>query len=64
MRFMFDVVAVKDACVAWIRQFFEENGRGCNAVIGVRYDYVTLPNPGTAYTVQVIVTGTAVRISK
>ena len=35
MRFMFDVVAVKDACVAWIRQFFEENGRGCNAVIGI-----------------------------
>ncbi len=32
---MFDVVAVKDACVAWIRQFFEENGRGCNAVIGI-----------------------------
>jgi len=32
---MFDVVAVKDACVAWIRRFFEENGKGCNAVIGV-----------------------------
>ncbi len=32
---MFDVNAVKDACVLWIRQFFEENGRGCNAVVGI-----------------------------
>ncbi|MBQ8687009.1 MAG: NAD(+) synthase [Ruminococcus sp.] len=26
---------VKNACVAWIRQFFEENGPGCNAVVGI-----------------------------
>ena len=32
---MFDVNAVKDACVMWIRQFFEENGKGCNAVVGI-----------------------------
>ena len=32
---MFDVQAVKDACVQWIRDFFEENGKGCNAVVGV-----------------------------
>ena len=32
---MFDVNAVKDACVLWIRQFFEENGKGCNAVVGI-----------------------------
>ncbi len=32
---MFDAVAVKDACVAWIRKFFEENGPGCNAVVGI-----------------------------
>ena len=32
---MFDAVKVKDACVAWIRAFFEENGPGCNAVLGV-----------------------------
>lgn len=31
----FDAKTVKDACVAWIREFFEENGRGCNAVIGI-----------------------------
>ncbi len=32
---MFDVNPVKDACVLWIRQFFEENGKGCNAVVGI-----------------------------
>ncbi len=32
---MFDVERVKDECVQWIRDFFEENGPGCNAVIGI-----------------------------
>ena len=32
---MFDAVKVKDQCVQWIRDFFEENGKGCNAVIGI-----------------------------
>ena len=32
---MFDAKAVKDQCVAWIRKFFEENGRECNAVLGI-----------------------------
>ena len=32
---MFDAVRIKDQCVEWIRQFFEENGKGCNAVIGI-----------------------------
>ena len=32
---MFDAVKVKNECVAWIRKFFEENGPGCNAVLGV-----------------------------
>ena len=31
---MFDVKKTKDACVQWIRDWFEENGPGCNAVIG------------------------------
>ena len=31
----FDPVKVKDQCVEWIRQFFEENGPGCNAVVGI-----------------------------
>ncbi len=26
---------VKDRCVAWIRDFFDKNGRGCNCVIGI-----------------------------
>ena len=32
---MFDAKKVKDDCVSWIRQFFEENGKGCNAVVGI-----------------------------
>lgn len=32
---MFDAVKVKDECVAWIRDFFEKNGKGCNAVVGI-----------------------------
>ncbi len=32
---MFDAVQMKDRCVAWIREFFEKNGPGCNAVVGI-----------------------------
>ncbi len=32
---MFDAVKIKNECVEWIKNFFEENGKGCNAVIGV-----------------------------
>lgn len=32
---MFDAVKVKDECVKWIRDFFEKNGKGCNAVLGI-----------------------------
>ncbi len=32
---MFDAKKTKDKCVEWIRIFFEENGKGCNAVIGI-----------------------------
>ncbi len=32
---MFDAVKVKNDCVKWIRDFFEENGKGCNAVVGI-----------------------------
>ena len=32
---MFDAEKVKNECVAWIRAFFEENGPGCNAVVGI-----------------------------
>lgn len=32
---MFDAKKVKDDCVLWIRDFFEKNGPGCNAVLGI-----------------------------
>lgn len=32
---MFDAKKVKDECVLWIRDFFENNGPGCNAVVGI-----------------------------
>lgn len=32
---MFDVEKVKNECVEWIRDFFEKNGKGCNAVLGI-----------------------------
>lgn len=32
---MFDALEVKNQCVQWIRDFFEKNGKGCNAVVGI-----------------------------
>lgn len=32
---MFDAVKVKNDCVQWIREWFESNGKDCNAVIGI-----------------------------
>ena len=32
---MFDAKQVRRDCADWIRAFFEENGKGCNAVIGI-----------------------------
>jgi len=32
---MFNAKEVKDACVRWIQDWFEENGKGCNAVLGI-----------------------------
>ena len=32
---MFDVEKVTQDCIIWIRKFFEENGQGCRAVIGI-----------------------------
>lgn len=31
----FNAKEVKNQCVEWIRQWFENNGKGCNAVIGI-----------------------------
>lgn len=32
---MFNAEKVKNDCVQWIRDFFEQNGKGCNAVVGI-----------------------------
>ena len=32
---MFNAEKVKNECVQWIRDFFEKNGKGCNAVVGI-----------------------------
>lgn len=32
---MFQAEKVKNECVQWIRDFFEKNGKGCNAVLGI-----------------------------
>ncbi len=32
---MFNAQKIKNECVEWIRDFFEKNGKGCNAVIGI-----------------------------
>ena len=32
---MFDVEKVTAQCVQWVRDFFEHNGPGCNAVLGI-----------------------------
>ena len=35
MEHIFDVKKTTKECVQWIRNWFEENGKGCNAVIGI-----------------------------
>ena len=35
MSYIFDAEKVKNLCVQWIINFFEENGKGCNAVVGI-----------------------------
>ncbi len=32
---MFDVEKITKECVAWVRDFFEKNGKDCNAVLGI-----------------------------
>lgn len=33
--YQFDALKVKDQCVAWIKDFFDKNGKDCNAVVGI-----------------------------
>ena len=32
---MFNAERVKNECVEWIRNFFENSGKGCNAIVGI-----------------------------
>ena len=32
---MFDALTVKNDCVTWIKNWFETNGKGCNAIVGI-----------------------------
>ena len=34
-KYVFDAEKTKNDCVNWIRKFFEDNGKDCNAVIGI-----------------------------
>ena len=33
--YQFNAAEMKDRCVQWIRDWFEVNGKGCNAVVGI-----------------------------
>ena len=33
--YKFDVKKSTDGCIAWIQDWFEKNGKGCNAIIGI-----------------------------
>ena len=35
MEYTFDAKQVKEQVIQWIRDWFEENGKGCNAVVGI-----------------------------
>ena len=35
MAYTFQAEEVKDRCVQWIRDFFEQNGKDCSAVVGI-----------------------------
>ena len=42
---MFDAMKVKDDCVKWIRAFFDENGKDCNAIVGISGGKAVLLSP-------------------
>ena len=35
MKYNFDALKTKNEIVKWIKDWFDTNGRGCNAVIGI-----------------------------
>lgn len=32
---MLNIEKTKNACISWIQDFFDENGKGCNAIVGI-----------------------------
>lgn len=32
---MVNIEKIKESCISWIQDFFEENGKGCNAIVGI-----------------------------
>lgn len=35
MKYEFNAIETKDNCVQWIRDWFAENGKDCNAIVGI-----------------------------
>ncbi len=35
MNYSFNAEKAAEACIKWLREWFEENGKGCNAVLGI-----------------------------
>ena len=42
MGYKFNVEKVTEDVIAWIKDWFENNGKGCNAVIGISGEVVEL----------------------
>ena len=34
-EYNFNAIDVKDECIQWIRDWFDKNGKGCRAVVGI-----------------------------
>ena len=35
MEYRFDAEKAAGACIEWIRNWFDINGKGCNAIVGI-----------------------------
>ena len=35
MEYKFDVISATDKCIKWIKEWFENNGSNCNAIVGI-----------------------------
>ena len=53
----FNVQKVTEDLVKWTRDWFEQNGPGCNAVVGIDIDYETVGQSGSMLMVTCSGTG-------